>query len=328
MSTMKIVGYVAFFVGVFMLSLYWTFPWDAAKERALTVASAQTGLQIEADDVGPSWGTGIVARGVRIRPRPAADPIELSELTARAHLLPLLSGGRGVSIDFPIARGEVDASIVQSGEVLALEGAATNLELALIQGLKDATGLPLGGILSLTVDLELGTKDPKRSEGEIAIVGRGLEILKGGKLSGFPVPALVIGDMSWTVPIKEGVATLDNQEIKGESIELVLDGQVTLDKVPREAASTSPCASNRPPRSSNGSRCSARCSTTSAARKARTVFTDTVSPEPFRVHAFARANERHVARARGGRRPFCRRTGSGGRADAHRLRERRSHPTG
>lgn len=232
---MKIVGYVAFFAAVFVLSLYWSFPWDAAKERALALASEQSGLLIEADDVSPSWGTGLVARGVRIRTRPAAAPIELSELTARAHLLPLLSGGRGVSLDFPIARGEIDAAIVRSGALLAVEGEASNLELGLIEGLKDAIGLPLGGNLSLTADVELSTEDPTRSEGEITIVGRGLEILKGGKISGFPVPALAVGDLSWSLPIEEGVATLANQEVRGENIELMLDGQIILDQVPKRS---------------------------------------------------------------------------------------------
>lgn len=230
MSAMKAVGYGAFFIGVVVLSLYWSFPWDAAKERALTLASERSGMRIEADDVSPSWGTGIVARGVRIRTKSNAEPIVFTEVTARAQILPLLSGGRGVSLDFPIARGEVDVSVVHSDEILSIEGEARGLELGLIEGLAEATGAPLGGRLSLTVDVDLGVQDPKQSTGQLEIVGEDLEILKGGK-----VPDLTIGNLNWSVPIKDGVAKLDKLRIEGDDAEVELDGDITLDKVPKRS---------------------------------------------------------------------------------------------
>lgn len=235
MSLMKLLGYVAFFVVVVLLSLYWSFPWDAAKDRALAVASKESGMEIDADQVDPSWGTGIVARGVRIRTKPDAEPIELTELTVRAHVLPLLTGGRGVTFDLPIARGAVEASVVLSGDIVDIEAEATDLELALIDGLKEAIEIPLSGLVSLTADLQLGTKDPKKTEGQIDITGRKLEILKGGRISGFPIPELAVGNMDWSIPVEAGVAKLDNQEIKGENVEVVLDGEITLDKIPKRS---------------------------------------------------------------------------------------------
>lgn len=230
MSAMKTLGYAAFFVAAVVVSLYLTFPWNAAKERALALASEQTGVQIEADQLDPSWGTGIVARGVRIRTKPEENPIELPEVAARVHLLPLLSGGRGLSVQVPIAQGEIDAEIVQSNDLLTIEGEASGIELALLDGLADATGLPLGGRLSINMDIELGVKDPKQTSGNLKLVGEDLEILKGGKS-----PELAIGNLNWTIPVNDGVAKLDNLQVKGPDAEIVLNGEITLDKVPKRS---------------------------------------------------------------------------------------------
>ena len=231
MVVLKYIGYTAFFLTAFFMSFYWTFPWATAKDRVLETASAQTGMEIQAERLEPSWLTGVDAKGVMIRPRNAVEPIEIAELSARAHLLPLLAGGQGVTVQMPIAKGRVEADVVASAETIEVDGTASGIELALIPGLKDATGIPLAGSLSFEVDqLIIGRKDPKRSHGILRIRGKNLEILKGGKVANFPLPELAVGDFDWKVDIRGGKAGLDNLELKGENVEVVVDGTITLAK--------------------------------------------------------------------------------------------------
>ncbi len=227
MSALRIVGYVAFFLLAFAVSVYWTFPFDAAKDRLLGLASQQTDMTITAKSLEPSWFTGAVAKGVVIRRASAKEPIELAQVTARAHLLPLLTGGRGFTVDAPIAKGDVHADVVEASDGMQVNATADGLELALVPGLAEATGLPLAGGLDLAVDMLVGN-DPKQSEGIIKIKGTGLEILKGGMIKAFPVPELPVGNLDWTIPVSKGKATFERLELTGDTVLLRLDGDVTL----------------------------------------------------------------------------------------------------
>ena len=227
MRALRITGYLAFFVAAFVLSLYWTFPFDAAKDRLLRLVSKETKMTITAKSLEPNWLTGAVAKGVKIQRPDAETPIELAQVRARAHLLPLLTGGRGYTIDLPLAKGDVHAVIVQTSVGMDIDAQAEGIELALVPGLAEATGLPLAGGLELDVDLMAGT-DPKTSEGVIKIKGTGLEILKGGKIKKIPIPELQVGSFDWTIPVKEGKASFERLELAGEAIEARLNGQITL----------------------------------------------------------------------------------------------------
>ncbi len=228
MNAVKIAGYAAFFLVSLLLSIYLTFPWDAAKDRLLDVASQYAGGQVTAEKLEPSWFTGFTATKVRYKPPEAEAPIEIDEVNARIKLLALLSGAVGVSAEVPIAKGTVSADLVASDPELDLDATISHVELALVPGLSDGIGLPLGGKIDLVGKIHLDSKTPKNTQGELDLKAVGLEILKGGKVSGFPVPELAIGDFNWKIPIKDGKATFDKQEVKGENVELKLDGTIDI----------------------------------------------------------------------------------------------------
>ena len=227
MNALRIVGYIAFFVFALIVSVYWTFPFDAAKDRILRVASEQTKMEITAKSLEPSWVTGAVAKGVKIR-RPGVEaPIELPKVTARAHILPMLTGGQGFTVDLPIAKGDVHADVVEASKGMNVVAHADSVELALVPGLADAIGIPLSGTADIDVDMFVGS-DPKTSEGVIKLKATGVEILKGGKIKAFPVPELPVGSFDWTIPVKKGKAIFDKLTLDGETIQLRVDGQITL----------------------------------------------------------------------------------------------------
>ena len=105
MNLLRYIGYVAFFLVSFVLSLYLTFPWDAAKDRLLDQASKAAGAEITAQSLEPNWITGVVAKKVRYKKKDAEEPLELEEVRARISVLSLLAGNVGLTASLPIAKG-------------------------------------------------------------------------------------------------------------------------------------------------------------------------------------------------------------------------------
>lgn len=228
MTILRYFGYAAFFLASLLIGLYITFPWEMAKDRVLALASQHSGMEIGAKVLEPHWITGLKAEGLSVRLGDAEEPLEIERLTARLHVLKLLTGKTGLSVQLPVAKGAIDADVAWDPKSLAVKGEVAGIELALVPGLKEALGLPLGGVVTLEANLELGLDDPNRSEGTLQLKASGLELMAGGKISGFPVPELAIGDLAWSVPIQKGRAKLEKQQIRGENVEVMLDGEIGL----------------------------------------------------------------------------------------------------
>jgi type II secretion system protein N len=228
MQALRYVGYAVFFVVMLILGLYYTFPWDAAKDRVLDLASKSSGMTITAAELQPSWITGIVAKDVKITMPGAKDPLAIEKLKARAKVLALITGKKGFTAEMPLAKGELDADVVLSDELATVKSDAKNVELGLVPGLTDTIGVPLTGTASLKTDLALGLKDPKVTNGSIALKLSSLKIEKGGKAAGFPIPELAIGDLDWQIPVEAGKATLKQLHVTGDSVEMVIDGTIGL----------------------------------------------------------------------------------------------------
>jgi type II secretion system protein N len=228
---MKLVGYLgygSFFVVMFVFGLYFSFPWDAARDRILDIASKQSGMTISASSIEPSWITGVVAKDVKITPLGSTSPVAIDKVSARAKVLSFISGKRGFSVSLPIAKGDVSADIVMTDEQVDVKSEVHGVELGLIPGLADTVGLPLTGATTLKTDMVLGLKDPKITAGNVALKLTGLKIEKGGKMAGFPIPELSIGDLDWQIPIEGGKATFKQQKVAGDSVELAFDGTIVL----------------------------------------------------------------------------------------------------
>lgn len=233
MNILKYIGYVAFFLFAFVVSLYWTFPWNVAKARVLAEASKATGMAIEAKSLEPDWVTGFEAQKVSLRPAKFDEPIEIERVNARAHLLPLFTGGKGGTVSLPMAQGQVEADVVDSKSKTEVKANLQGLQLALVPGLKDTIGVPLSGKADLVVDLALDKAKPEASSGVLQLKGSGLELLKGGKVGGMTLPfELNIGDFDWRVPLEQGKAQLSKLKIEGGDVLVELDGTITMAKDP------------------------------------------------------------------------------------------------
>src|SRR5262245_3785844 len=110
MNIARTVAYAGFFLLFFVVGLYFTFPWDAAKDRIFAMAEKESGLKIKAEELSPNWITGVRAEKVQVTMKDSETPIELDWVKARVSLLALLGGGIGGSVSVPLGTGEVDAS--------------------------------------------------------------------------------------------------------------------------------------------------------------------------------------------------------------------------
>ncbi len=228
MKILRYVGYVLFALVSLVVSLYLTFPWNHAKEFLLSQVNQSTGMKLTVDTLEPAPLTGVRAKGVKLETKPGAEPLALAQLEVKAHVFQLLKGNKGGTVQFPIAQGTVDADVTQTAEGLEIKARIENIELALLPAIADAIGLPLSGVISLEADLFVSSKDPSETRGNLALQGKGLELLAGGKVGGFPVPELAIGDFDWKVPIDKGRAKLDKQTIRGENVEVMVDGEIVV----------------------------------------------------------------------------------------------------
>src|SRR5690349_2935423 len=98
MTILRYLGYVAYFLVMLVFGIYLTFPWNAAKDRLLDMASRSSKMKITAASIEPSWITGITAKDVKILPARATEPIALDVVTARAKLFGFLSGKKGAEV--------------------------------------------------------------------------------------------------------------------------------------------------------------------------------------------------------------------------------------
>ena len=223
----RVLGYVGFFAASFVVSTYLTFPWDTVKERALQAASKTLGRRITASSLSPSWLTGVEATEVEVEMGPDAEPLAFDTFFARAHVFDFVTGGYGGRVSAPLGGGEIEGSVSGSEKRLAVDAEIRELRLALVPALRAASGLALSGTVQLEADLDLGLEDPKTSSGGIHLVAQGLETLDGSDAA-FPVPALVLGDLDWDLPVEDGKLIIRNQRLDGPSLSLVVDGEIVL----------------------------------------------------------------------------------------------------
>jgi type II secretion system protein N len=240
-------AYALFFGFCFVLSAYYTFPYDrardviAARVAALPPAPGQQAAKLTIEELGPHWLTGIAAHGVQFERKglTANDPttkLAIDELTVRASLFGLLR--KRADVKFGIEVGDGDAN----GSYAAAEGDPTHFDAELDEldlgklGIGSYLGIPLAGSASGTIDLTVGDK-PAETQGSIDMHITGVKLGDGKakvKLPGMPggltIDAIDAGELELKVTIRDGVASIEKLESKGKDLALAGSGSVRVVK--------------------------------------------------------------------------------------------------
>lgn len=222
--------YGGFAVAAFVLSLRWTFPGEAVKERLILEAGA-AGWQVEIGRVTAGGVIGARAQDVLLEDASGLK-VPIESVTASLEVLPLLVGRRVVDFDARLFGGRLSGSAALAGGPLRAK--LESLELAQAGPLRTATGLNLVGQASGEVDVVLPATPAEKPTGRItfAVAGAGVN---GGKLpipgmaDGLPLQKLSLGAITAAVKLEGGKAVAEKLEAKGGDAELTGDGiAVTL----------------------------------------------------------------------------------------------------
>ncbi len=254
MKALRYLGYPAFFVFFFLLFVYWTFPYDRLKEFIIHQAEAPratgagtvapSNMQLEIDELGPTFFPGLSARGVRLTwlPQQAGQrPItaRMERVTAHVSLFGLLFGRANGDLSIEGMGGTVEASFQStfSGTrpglrklKLEMKGVRANEVGPLVQ----AIGLPVQGRLDTTIELEVPDGQVNRASGTASLSIAGLKI--GDNVAQFQIPGfggvtiaqIDAGTLAGQVSIRDGNANIERIGARSRDLNLALSGRVEL----------------------------------------------------------------------------------------------------
>ena len=244
---LRLLRRIALFGGVglvvFVVALYFSFPYERAKEMAIRLA-ADKDLDVEIGSAGPAFGLGVTFRDIRVRTRPATGkPTRFTVESARVSLSPLslFSSSKSVTLSLEAFGGQID--FFQSGtpgkkKPFEITVHARGVKMADLPGVREAINLPLAGTAKVDFELTSETGRFADSTGEITfscegcVVGDGRSPLRvagnpflGG---GLTLPRVRLDDLGGHVAIDKGVAKLEGIEAKSPDGDVALEGEVTL----------------------------------------------------------------------------------------------------
>lgn len=155
---LRIAGFVFLFLITFVFALQWTFPFDRVKDKIVEVLSAKYEVEINGVERGLIPGR-VYFKAVTLRTRPAkADEVAttfyVERLQVDVGLFALIGGTASIDIDAKIGSGHITGSIGLSKANTSIHLDGSNLNSKLLP-MKEAIGLPMGGTVNFTFNLEL-----------------------------------------------------------------------------------------------------------------------------------------------------------------------------
>jgi len=251
---LPVLGYAAFFLLVFVIAAYLTFPWDRLRDYVVQEVERPegpggvrrpSGWELDIVDLSPSWLTGVSATGVRLARRPEvpaaveddvpAAPMELfiDEASAHVSILQLLFGRLGVGLDAELAGGTLELDYAGGGlQDIDLE--LTGVQLRRLGILRAYLPVPLVGRISGDVELTL-PEDPAEASGTVDLAIEGLTVGDGkaklpvpGMGDGITLERVDAGDLALAGEITEGVLDLTTLAADGTDVEIAGDGTLRL----------------------------------------------------------------------------------------------------
>jgi len=247
------VAYPLVYVFCLILFCSWTFPYAKLKDRVVQGFNAQQRAagshnELEIEDMGSSFVTGVKMEGVRLmgppsEPGKAPSEMKIDEVTARLSLLPLLVGNRDVSFHAKAFGGRIDGSFDDRGEK-EKDFAVTidNVEVGQLTPLVELVGLPLEGTLSGSLKIEMPEGKASKANGTLSLETDALSVGDGkAKIKGaLALPRVSVGSLTIAGEAKDGLLKVTKFGSTGKDVEIQGDGRIQL----REIAMESNCELN------------------------------------------------------------------------------------
>jgi len=235
------VGYPIVYLFCLVVFASWTFPYGRLKDRIVGSFNAQQRVagshnELEIDDMGSSFVTGVKMKGVRLigePPEPGKPPSEtkIDEVSARISLLPLLWGNHDMSFHLAGFGGKIDGSFDDHGEKERdLSITLSAIDVGQLTPLVELIGVPLEGTLSGTINIMMPEGKASKANGSVALETDGLAVGDGkAKLKGaLALPRVSVGTFSLAGEAKDGVLKIAKLGASGKDVEVQGDGKIQL----------------------------------------------------------------------------------------------------
>jgi type II secretion system protein N len=233
-------GFPLFYLFCLLLFARWTFPYDKFRDRIVLSFNQQqretNGQQeLKIEELGPSWLTGVSAKGVRLLgapPEPGKPPSELKidEARASVSLLGLLFGSTDVGFRIDGFGGTIKGDLDESSKERKIDLALDELNLSLIPPLTQALGVPAEGSLGGAIKIAMADAKASKATGTVSIDAQNVAIGDGkAKLGGLlALPRLVVGSITIAGDAKDGALKITKLSAGGKDVEIQGEGRITL----------------------------------------------------------------------------------------------------
>lgn len=236
---LTVVGYVAFGLAVFLVALYFTFPYDVLRERLAAEVQQATGLSARIGAVRPQLPAGIVIDDLRLYPTPQATApfVRLARVTASS-VLDLLQG-RPPSVEFvgQAAQGNLTGSVLQEESRRTISLQWREVDLGQLQPLLGSLPFQLTGRSRGTLRLASPGNDHTRGSGSAELqVERGS--FRYQSPGGLKLPEVSFTGLQLRLDLGGGQLRLREGRVDGTDLQVTALGQSVL----RRALGESPIA--------------------------------------------------------------------------------------
>ncbi|MEW5848392.1 MAG: type II secretion system protein GspN [Myxococcota bacterium] len=242
-------GYPAFFMGCFLVSLYLTFPMNLLRGRILEEMTRALNAQknpgqygkpgkVTAENVDLYRFTGVeftnlVVTPVTTNPDPAI-PYELDKVRVRLQLLPLIKKNFEFAFDVRAYDGHAEGTVVLAQglqQLKALTASADGIAWGKIGVVREKLKVPAEGTVGGNVDMTFG-KDAKEHAGTIKMKGEALAIGPGElAVPGFgslTLPHIDLGKLDGDIKVAEGKTSGPPMSLNGKDIQGQLEMPLAL----------------------------------------------------------------------------------------------------
>lgn len=218
--------YGLFTLAVYVAATLWLFPYPELS-RYLEARLRPLGVEFRVDGLGPGLLPGLRARQVQVAS--AADPTRVLQLTDVRLTTPLsrwIRGEAAVELDADTLGGRIETLYRQRARPL-VEATWEGIDLAKAPKPPELAEFPVTGNASGHVEAEADLENPERLTGQIEATIQGVR-LGPGKLRGFPVPEINLGNGTFRVSSQSGKVEIENAAFDGGDLGVDLRGNVLL----------------------------------------------------------------------------------------------------
>ncbi|NOZ88147.1 MAG: type II secretion system protein GspN [Deltaproteobacteria bacterium] len=227
---LKILGYPLFFIIIFVPSVFLTFPLDRIRARALLEVEKRLNRKIDVASLEATVTGGVRIKDLAIHDK--ADPnskvlLEVPGVTARLGLFALITGALQINVEADLFGGGLDCSFTKKGQNQDIIISWSDIPLNKITQFRDYLGVELSGNSQGRAEVKIEKKKISRSSGQLELKVFGAAI-QGGKVRGFALPHMVLGDLDWKAKLDKGRLILKNLKAESDDVRFSADGSITL----------------------------------------------------------------------------------------------------